>query len=599
VFGKIHGLKASQIHALERLFQRRLGSRQALPPEIAKSMADIAADTGRMVALLVDRRGSVEEVALGDAKVVYLPDIGRHRAGPGRLRGLRLLVAQPVKAPHAARMALDLPKDLITDLERLKLDALVYFEALPDGQLGRAALAHVVPERKDGDAGDQKRHQVLDFRRVHDITIDFDGFIADLESELAKKTETLRDPAIEHARDRAVLVGAYTKPRHEIEASMAELKELARTAGVYVTDVIIQKRSQLDSRTIVGKGKLEEICLGALHKGADLLIFDLDLTPSQLNAITDLTDLRVLDRTMLILDIFARRATTKGGRMQVELAQAKYSFPRLAKKQEGLSRLTGGIGGTGPGETKLEVDRRRLKDRITRLERDVEKLSEERQIARKRRNVRGVPVISIVGYTNAGKSTLLNALTGADVVAEDMLFATLDPTSRRLRFPEEREVVIVDTVGFIRDLPESLVNAFRATLEELHDADLLLHVVDVSDPRKEQQMESVDRILDDLELTETPRLLVMNKADRIDEETRGALERRTGGVCVSATERIGFEALLNRAAEILWREDATATNERWGERPSRQRYVPDDDTPSPETVDTSDEGDASESGVDA
>ena len=566
MFGKIHGLKASQLHGLERLFQRRLGSRQVLPPEVAKSMADLAADIGRVVAIMVDRRGGVAEVVLGDAKLVYLPDVGRHRAGPGRLRGLRLVVAQPVKQPHAARLPLDIPKDLVTDLERLKLDALVYFEALPDGQLGRAALAHVVPERAhDGDDEEVARHQVLDFRRVHDIAIDFDGFVADLEAELSRKAETARAAEGKGARDRAVLVGAYTKPRHEIEPSMAELKELARTAGVYVADVVIQRRSHLDARTIVGKGKLEEICLGALHKGADLLIFDLDLTPSQLNAITDLTDLRVLDRTMLILDIFARRATTKGGRMQVELAQAKYSLPRLAKKQEGLSRLTGGIGGTGPGETKLEIDRRRVKERITRLERDVEKLSAERQVARKRRNERGVPVVSIVGYTNAGKSTLLNALTGADVFAENLLFATLDPTSRRLRFPEEREVVIVDTVGFIRDLPESLVNAFRATLEELHDADLLLHVVDVSDPRREAQMEAVDRILGTLELDDTPRLLVLNKCDRIDEETRAALERRTGGVCVSAIEKIGFKELLNRAAEILWREESIETNARWGE----------------------------------
>ncbi len=526
-------------------------------------MAEVCHELSRMVGVLVDRRGVVSHVILGDsAQLLYLPDIGRSRAGPGRLRGLRLLVAAPAGKKGPGKGALAVPHDLLTDLERLGLDLVGLFEVLPGGEPGRAAVAHVLPRADVAPDGVPVRHRTEQFRSVHDIPIEFDAFITELEAELTRRADR-RKTAEEGTRDRAVLVGAYTTPRHVHLASMNELKELAKTAGVAVADTFIQRRSTLDARTIVGKGKLEEICLSALHQGADLLIFDRDLSPSQLNAITDLTDLRVLDRTMLILDIFARRAQSRGGRMQVELAQAKYSLPRLAKKQTGLSRLTGGIGGQGPGETKLEIDRRRVKDKIARLENEIEKLSRQRKLRRQRRNDRDVPVIAIVGYTNAGKSTLLNALTGAEVYAQDELFATLDPTSRRLRFPEEREVVLVDTVGFIRDLPPSLTNAFRATLEELHDADLLLHVVDIGDPRKTEHIKAVHGILEDLGLKEAPRLLVFNKRDTLDDETAENDAALYGALPISAHTRQGLGELLNACATALWQQHDLKDHEVW------------------------------------
>jgi GTP-binding protein HflX len=335
---------------------------------------------------------------------------------------------------------------------------------------------------------------------------------------------------------------------------MQELLELARTAGVRVVDTAIQFREALDGRTLVGKGKLEEICLTALHKGAEMIIFDRDLGPSQLHAITDATDLKVLDRTMLILDIFARRAKSKGGQLQVELAQLKYSLPRLKERQTGMSRLTGGIGGQGPGETKLEIDRRRAKERITRLERELSKFSGERALRRRVRNEKHIPVVALVGYTNAGKSSLLNALTGAEVYTADELFATLDPTSRRLRFPEEREVVLIDTVGFIRDLPETLLHAFSATLEELHDADLLLHIVDGHDVRRQQQIEAVKTVLAELQLLGTPRILVLNKSDLIDAEKGEGERRRLDAVRTSAATRRGFDELIGRMKTALFSE---------------------------------------------
>jgi GTP-binding protein HflX len=282
-----------------------------------------------------------------------------------------------------------------------------------------------------------------------------------------------------------------------------------------------------------------------MNKGATLLIFDQDLSPSQIKAIGEMTELKVIDRSQLILDIFARRAHSRDGKVQVELAQLKYRLPRLAGKGTAMSRLMGGIGGRGPGEMKLEIDRRRVRDRIHLLEKELKILSEARRQRKARRVEHRVPIVSIIGYTNAGKSTLLNALTRSDTFVEDKLFATLDTASRRLRFPREREVIITDTVGFIRDLPRDLMAAFRATLEELEDADLLLHVIDASNPRYEQQIASVEQILTDLDLSKKPRVYIFNKIDRVDKEEAQYLAVRFDAVMVSALDRKTFPPLLD------------------------------------------------------
>jgi GTP-binding protein HflX len=361
-------------------------------------------------------------------------------------------------------------------------------------------------------------------------------------------------------RERAVLVAVcLDRNRPAAESSLHELKELARTAGVEVVEEVLQMRREADPRYLIGHGKLSDLNLASMQKGADVIIFDRDLQPSQARHIGEETSMKVLDRTQLILDIFAQRAQSADGKLQVELAQLKYLMPRLVQSDNSLSRLMGGgIGGRGPGETKLEIDRRRVRDRITQLERRIDQLSKDRKTRRRARERRDLPVISIVGYTNAGKSTLLNALTQSDVLVEDKLFATLDPTSRRLRFPREHEVIITDTVGFIRDLPRDLVAAFRATLEELEDASLLLHVVDASDPAHTAQVEAVEAILHSLELSSTPRLLVWNKTDRLPRAEVETLLHDHGGVAISAKDRRGFDELLEKADRTLFAETGQA-----------------------------------------
>jgi len=322
--------------------------------------------------------------------------------------------------------------------------------------------------------------------------------------------------------------------------------------------VVTQFKPRPDPKTVVGSGKLEDLAIRSFQHDADLVIFDQNLTPTQARNLSERMELRVIDRTQLILDIFAQHARTRDGKLQVELAQLQYRLPRLAQRADlSLSRLAGGIGGRGPGETKLEMDRRRTRDRITRLQRDLTKLAGQRGNRRRRRDRRSVPVLSIVGYTNAGKSTLLRALTRTKVHVEDKMFATLDPVSRRLRFPREREVIVTDTVGFIRDLPPELVEAFRATLEELEDANLLLHVVDVSAPDFERRIEAVRSVIEEIGLGELQELLVFNQIDKLPPDMGETLARRYGAAAVSALDRTGFAGLLERAEGMLWSDDLT------------------------------------------
>ncbi len=357
--------------------------------------------------------------------------------------------------------------------------------------------------------------------------------------------------SVGNSKERTYLVGRVIGKQWEIEESLEELIQLADSCGVEIVGTAVHSKAAVDPRFVVGKGKLQEIVIDALHKGAGMLVFDTELSPAQVKAIGDFTELKVIDRSQLILDIFAQRAKSREGKIQVELAQLKYALPRLAEKDDALSRLTGGIGGRGPGETRLEVDRRRIHSRIVFLEKQIEQLARRRFLRRQLRNRRGVPVISIVGYTNAGKSTLLNNLTKSEILVEDKLFATLDPTSRRLRFPKDTEVIVTDTVGFLQDLPETLVAAFAATLDELADADLLVHVIDCSNPAFGTQMVAVEKLLEKLDLARIPTIRVFNKKDLVPSETADNLCTAYNGVAVSAIDPRTFPPLIKRMEDDI------------------------------------------------
>jgi GTP-binding protein HflX len=449
------------------------------------------------------------------------------------LRGLRLVHTHLKNEP--------LNQDDLTDLSLLRFD-LVAAVGVADNLPDRIFLAHLMPQ------GSQKPVEVLSPQSFYQFDMDFLAFIHALEDEMARRrTFDQRD-----MRERAILVSVSTEPRYEQEDSMEELGELAVSSGVLVLDKVIQRPKTINPKYLMGEGKIKELVISAMNKGATLLIFDQDLNPSQTKAIAELTELKVIDRCQLILDIFAQRAHSRDGKVQVELAQLKYRLPRLAGKGTAMSRLMGGIGGRGPGEMKLEIDRRRVRDRIALLERELKTLSEARRQRKQRRVGTGIPIVSIIGYTNAGKSTLLNALTRSATFVEDKMFATLDTASRRLRFPREREVVITDTVGFIRNLPKDLMAAFKPTLEELEDADLLVHLVDASNPRFEQQIDSVEKILAELGLGSRPLLLVFNKTDRISREEAANLRMRFNAVTLSAYDPSTFGPFLEAVEAHIW-----------------------------------------------
>lgn len=544
--GNTAGLKQSQKRFLERTFLRRVDARDLISVELARHLCQASFDIGRQVGVLVDRQGHVAHVFVGDAQRIYLPEVGRARAGLGHRRGLRHIRTElSPKSPGLGR-------DDLADLTKLRLDAVAVLSVGDGGAPGALHYGYVTLSQGVANT------QTVAARSVFDLDVDFAQLLTSLSDEEGRRLTS----HVQDGRMRAALVGVYGD-RPTSLTRMAELRELAQTAGVVVDEQVVQLRRRLDAKFVLGRGKLEETVLRCLDRGCELLILDHDLSPAQARAIAAMSDLKVIDRTQLILDIFAQHAKSKDGKLQVELAQLKYNLPRLTDLDAGLSRLTGGIGGRGPGETKLELGRRRARDRITRLEREIAALSSQRTLRRSRRQRSKIPLVCIVGYTNAGKSTLMAKLSHSDVLVADKLFATLDATSRRLRFPKEREAILTDTVGFIRDLPPDLMRAFRATLEELEGADLLLHVVDASDADRGQKMAVVEDILADLDLATIPRLTVFNKADQLPAMVAEAMARQHDAVSVSATTGHNLEALVRAVAHKLWQNLALGEFDPW------------------------------------
>jgi len=547
--GNLTGLKPNQMKSLERLYRRRISPAEVVSRELARELAEISLEIRRQIGILVSRIGEVAYVVVGDESGLLIPALADYPLGKRLLRGLRLV--------HTHLKGEPLSVDDLTDLSLLRLDliaALQLTQNLDRFSIQTAALvppnAHDLPYQVEPS---------LPFARYE---LNFHSFVETLEYELERGRK--EGSVVATGEERGILISVTKSPLEEALDSMEELKELARTAGVGVLDTVIQRAKELNRRYLLGEGKIREVLIKALQFGATMLVFDQELSPAQVRNISELTEIKVIDRSQLILDIFARRATTLDGKVQVELAQLKYLLPRLSGRGVQMSRLMGGIGGRGPGETKLEIDRRLIRDRIVHLERELKELSSGRYQRRQKRVKAGIPIISIVGYTNAGKSTLLNTLTKSAVFTEDLLFATLDTSSRRLRVAMDREVIITDTVGFIRSLPKSLMGAFKATFEELQDADLLIHLVDCAHPRFEEQINEVDAILAELELADKPRLLVFNKVDLLPALEKSdpmaflkvcQLTRKFSAMSISAADRKSLEPLLKELQQHFWHDD--------------------------------------------
>jgi GTP-binding protein HflX len=482
----------------------------------------------------VSRRGDVVYVMVGDDRRISIPDLGRFRSGSGRLSGLRYIHTHLHDEP--------LSREDLMDMVILGLDLILCVQVKREGIPGNIQYAHVLPENPSN-----QQWQLVSLPDLGQLNINFEDFIQSLEDEISRTGR--RQSSLKG--EKTILVGVTTCPGKEMKESLEELEALAISNDLVVVDTVVQNIKRVDPRFLMGKGRLSELVLRCIQTGTNLLIFDNELTPAQVKNLADYSELKIIDRSQLILDIFSRRAATREGKIQVELAQLKYLLPRLATKNTAMSRLTGGIGGRGPGETKLEINRRRARERIARLNKELIKIGKQRKERRRLRNNRMLPVISIVGYTNAGKSTLLNNLTNSNISAGRRLFETLDASSRRLRFPKEREAIITDTVGFIRNLPDSLMEAFTSTLEELHDADLLLHVVDAASPHMEKHIRTVETVLADLDLNGTPTLLVLNKSDLLKEEDMAGLARMWHGIPVSAIDKNTLHPLLLEIENLI------------------------------------------------
>jgi GTP-binding protein HflX len=539
-------LKPNQIRKIEHIYRRKIPAQKVFSAEVARLLTELSNEIRRQIGILVGRRGSIETVIVGDQKGITIPELSRYRTGILRLRGLRLI--------HTHLQGEPLTEEDLTDLALLRLDMMVALTVNRNGHPGLIYSAHLLPDNRE-----KKVWEVNPPIPLAQWDIDFLRWVQSLEEEFQRGQRSI---PLKGSREKAILLSVDKKNRGDLGHSMEELRELAESSGVFVVDAIIQRPQQISPTTLMGEGKWKELLVKCMQRGVDLIIFDQNLTPGQMAAISDLTELRVIDRTQLILDIFAQRAHTQEGKVQVELAQLKYLLPRLAKKTLALSRLTGGIGGRGPGETKLEIDRRRVRDRIHLLEKELKKLGKRREQRRGLRKKTGIPVLSIIGYTNAGKTTLFNLLTRSQFHVEEKLFATLDTATRRLRYrtflptgSRVREVVITDTVGLIKNLPRDLMVAFRPTFDELQESDLLVHLVDVSNPHFHEHIEAVHQILFELELDRIPRLLVFNKEDQFDQKVVEGLCEKYDAVSISALRPENLGKFFDALERKLWEGD--------------------------------------------
>jgi GTP-binding protein HflX len=554
------GLKKSDTRKLEKLLHERIPTDKVLTLELAESAAEFTETSGHPVSLVLDRRGQVVNITIGPPGQVDTPELRQVRVGPGRLCGQRIIYTQLTNRRHNSANSNGSnhagshgpTREDLQCLAKNRLDLIAKIEVNTNGSFSRSHgeqvrladvvhIAHLLPSR-DQEGKLWKIFPPQTARKVQDIS--FDELMSSLETEFRRVAPKLQ---VRVGEERAILAAVIPPERDawEIEDDLDELAQLTRTAGGTICGRLTQARPQPDPRQFLGSGKAQELALIVQEYGANLVIVDQELTMNQQHELQKIVSVKVIDRTQLILDIFAQRANTKEGKLQVELAQLNYMYPRLMGKGVQLSRLGGGIGTRGPGETKLEVDRRRMRDKMAHLQRETSHIRDYRDTQRRRRNFENLPVAALTGYTNSGKSTLLNALTKSDKLVEDKLFATLDPATRRTVLPDNSPVLFTDTVGFIKKLPPSLFAAFSATLEEVVVADILLHVVDASHPNVMLQITSVLDVLGELHALEKPTITVLNKADKVRKEDLDWLAAQVPNpVIISALHRKGLDKLL-------------------------------------------------------
>lgn len=531
--GNIKGIRDSVIAELQKLYDMQ--SPQLVSQELAVKLADITEYINREISVYITRSGQIIEIAVGDNATVELPSFSGRR-GAGRLSGIRCIHTHPGGNPYLSGVD-------ISALKNNKYDAMIAIGVVsPDFTKSELTFGLITGI----DSNENYTAECYGPYSIEDAeNINFVNTVSTIERILDKQTGTA---SLQVMSERAILIGmewGRNDSLWTVDDSLEELKQLADTAGATVIKKFIQKRPKPDPAFFIGRGKVQELALYAQQENIDLCIFDDELSPAQQRNIESVMGIRILDRTALILDIFAQRARTNEGKLQVELAQLQYTLPRIMGKGLMLSRLGGGIGTRGPGETKLEVDRRRIRDRIAFIKDQIEKVKAVRSLHRSKRKKNNVFEVSLVGYTNAGKSTLLNTLTNSDIYAKDQLFATLDPTTRQLTLPNKQEIIITDTVGFIQRLPHQLIAAFRSTLEVVTEADLLVHVIDVSHELYKEQAAAVHEVLKEIGAETKPVITVYNKIDKLPPDSKLAdrLAQEEDTVCISAAKKLNLETL--------------------------------------------------------
>ncbi|MEL6815378.1 MAG: GTPase HflX [Cyanobacteria bacterium J06598_3] len=552
VFGELKGLKSNQLKQLKNIYHQRLPVDRVTTPEFAQRIAAISTEINQPICAYIDRRGHVIRVGVGNPRQTQIPVLELPRYGAERLCGIRCVATQlKVEAPSHS---------MLTAMAIQRLDALAVltltgagFKRKGGGATGyirEAHLAHLVP------------HPEVQWEISEPLTLDeldeqdFLDLAEGLEEEFRRVFVAQQ---VDSDHERVIIVGLRTDKMTgaAFDNGLEEVARLVETAGGDVLQTITQKRSRPHPRTVIGSGRVDDVALAVQTLGANLIVCDRDLSPAQVRNLEAHVGVRVVDRTELILDIFAQRAKSGEGKLQVELAQLEYQLPRLTGRGKAMSRLGGGIGTRGPGETKLETERRAIQKRITRLQKNVTELQAHRSRMRLRRQNQSVPSVAIIGYTNAGKSTLLNRLTNAEVYAADQLFATLDPTTRRITIAEDdtcdvKALVLTDTVGFIQDLPPALMDAFRATLEEVTEADALIHVVDASHHAWKEHIGSVMGLLSQMPIAPGPILLVFNKLDEADTDTLElAKDEYPQAVFISAANKLGLDTLKQKVLQLV------------------------------------------------